>query len=161
MEQIDIDEEGTRLVCTDDESYAKSVLGGSSDPRCEEQKVLGVHWTLYTTNLSFIAATLEPTKRNVVGLSTDSKVILYQIKGLTIEWKQFIQNRVEEIRRLLSIKCWQHCPEVSNPADIPSRGSQPSDLISNPLWCNGPEVVDCEEVLVEQVPIPDKCLRWS
>ena len=76
MEQIDIDEGGTRLVCTnvdittDDECYPKSVLGGSSDLCCEEQKILGVHGTLYTTNLSFIAANLEPTKRNIVGLSS-------------------------------------------------------------------------------------------
>ena len=66
---------------------------------------------------------------------------------------------MEEIRRLLPIECWRHCPGVSNPADIPSRGSKPSDLISNPLWWNGPEVIDHEEVPVEQVPIPDECLN--
>ena len=299
MKQIDIDEGDTRLVCTnvdtttDDESYAKSVLGGRSDPHCEEQKILGVRWNFIHDQLVFdltdiaqYAATLEPTKRNIVAVSakfydplglvspvnvqfkllfkalceaklewdeplsgelletwsllvtglqeanpvsvpryylsgvgstiqqfkligycdassnayatvvylyvetngesctrilsskmrvaptttrtiprlellsalllsrlvtnitsalqqemslqlplcfTDSMVVLYWIKGLTKEWKQFIQNRVEEIRRLLPIECWCHCPGVSNPADIPSRGSKPSDLISNPL----------------------------
>ena len=89
----------------------------------------------------------------------DSKAVLYWIKGLTKEWKQFVQNRMEEIRRLLLIECWRHCPGVSNPADIPSRGSKPSDLISNPLWWNVPEIIDHEEVTVEQVPIPDECLN--
>ena len=57
------------------------------------------------------------------------------------------------------MECWRHCLGVSNPADIPSRGSQPSDLISNPLWWNGPKVVDHEEVPVEKVSIPDECLN--
>ena len=29
---------------------------------------------------------------------TDSKVVLYWIKGVDREWKQFIENRVMEIR---------------------------------------------------------------
>ena len=90
---------------------------------------------------------------------TDSKVVFIGLMVSTKEWKQFVQNRVEEIRRLLPIECWHHCPGVSNPADIQPRGSKPSDLISNPLCWNGPKVIDHEEVPVEQVPIPDECLN--
>ena len=63
-------------MTTGDESYTKSVLGGRSDPCCEEQKILGVHWNYICnqlvsdlTDIAQNAATLEPTKRNIVGLS--------------------------------------------------------------------------------------------
>ena len=44
---------------------------------------------------------------------TDSKVALFRIRGLEKEWKQFIQNRVNEIRKLVPGECWDHCPDPS------------------------------------------------
>ena len=100
MEQIDIDEEGTRLVCTnvdtttDDESYAKSVLGGRSDPRCEEQRILGVRWNFIHDQLVFdltdiaqYVATLEPTKRNIVGVSAKFYDPLGLVSPVTVQFK--------------------------------------------------------------------------
>lgn len=66
---------------------------------------------------------------------TDSTVALYWIKGLNKEWKAFVQNRVNEIRKLMPIERWGHCPGKDNPADIPSRASE---FIANSLWVNGP-----------------------
>ena len=66
---------------------------------------------------------------------TDSKVSLYWIQGETQEWKQFVENRVKEIRKLMPIKNWKHCPGKMNPADIASRGATSSDLQT---WLNGP-----------------------
>ena len=59
---------------------------------------------------------------------TDSKVALFWIKGITKTWKQFVQHRVSEIRKLLPTNCWKHCPGVENPADLPSRGMNPVEL---------------------------------
>ena len=70
---------------------------------------------------------------------TDSKVTLYWIQGQTKEWKQFVQNRVRDIRRLLPIHVWKHCSRRENPADIPSRGMDLAELANNPLWLNGPK----------------------
>ena len=69
---------------------------------------------------------------------SDSEVALCWIKGVDKEWKQFVQNRVTEIRRLLSVECWRHCSTDSNPADIPSRGMNASQLSSSALWLSGP-----------------------
>ena len=70
---------------------------------------------------------------------TDSKVTLYWIQGQTKECKQFAQNRVRDIRRLLPIHVWKHCSGHENPADIPSRGMDLAELANNPLWWNGPK----------------------
>jgi len=61
---------------------------------------------------------------------TDSTVALSWIRGVTKEYKQFIQNRVTEIRKLSPVDCWRYCPTKENPADIASRGAR--------AWWHGP-----------------------
>ena len=59
---------------------------------------------------------------------SDSEVALYwiHIRGENREWKQFVQNRVCEIRRLVPPDAWSHCSSKDNPADIASRGTSPA-----------------------------------
>ena len=68
---------------------------------------------------------------------TDSKVALFWIKGYEHEWRQFVENRVTEIRQLTPVKQWRHCPGVDNPVDLPSRGADIDELIDNQLWLHG------------------------
>ena len=75
---------------------------------------------------------------------TDSKVSLYWIMQLEKEWKQFVQNRVNEIRKLTAVTSRNHCPGSDNPADVPSRGMMPSNLINCELWNHGPEWLTIE-----------------
>ena len=49
------------------------------------------------------------------------------------------QNRAMEIRNLVSPNSWRHCPGRDNPADIPSRGINPSELADSILWHSGPD----------------------
>lgn len=51
----------------------------------------------------------------------DSMVALLWIRGLDREWKRFVENRVNEIRKKTLPSCWSHCPGVSNPADLPTQ----------------------------------------
>ena len=66
-------------------------------------------------------------------------IALSWIKGTSKEFKQFVQNRVVEIRKLVSVRDWRFCPGLNNPADIVSRGMLPSELSQSKLWWNGPD----------------------
>ena len=73
---------------------------------------------------------------------TDSQVALCWIKHEEREWKQFVQNHVTAIRRLVPSEHWKHCSGISNPADIPSRGTSMT-LVHHCGWMvhNGLQVV--------------------
>ena len=91
---------------------------------------------------------------------TDSKVALYWIIGYAKEWKQFVQNRVSEIRGLVPTDCWQHCPGTDNPADIPSRGLSPIELFVSKLWHCGPDWLQGTTLKSpsEMKEMPSECL---
>ena len=95
-----------------------------------------------------------------VSCFTDSKVALFWITGIEKEWRPFVQNRVNEIRRLLPMDCWRHCPGKENPADIPSRGASPQELEGSSLWRQGPgwlalPVADSDD---SEQTMPEECL---
>ena len=75
----------------------------------------------------------------------DAEIALYWITRVDREYKQFLQNRVAEIRKLVEGDHWRHVPSELNPADIASRGSVPSKLKENKLWWNGPPFLASEE----------------
>ena len=52
-------------------------------------------------------------------------------------WKQYVQHRVDVIRKLTDKEKWRFCPGTMNPADIPSRGCSGKDLVENDLWWSG------------------------
>ena len=66
--------------------------------------------------------------------------------GMDKEWKQFVQNRVTEIRELVPVQSWRHCPVAQNPAGITSRGASPAELrekydlwLYEPAWLSSSE----------------------
>ena len=74
---------------------------------------------------------------------TDSKIVLYWIRGYDKEWKQFVENRVREIRTLIPVECWHHCRGDVNPADLPSRGVEGTEPSAIGSWLKVPQHV-CE-----------------
>ena len=84
---------------------------------------------------------------------SDSMVALAWIRNTAGEFKQFIQNRVSQIRKLASVEFWRYCPTKSNPADIASRGALASELVDNEQWWYGPSFLRrLEEEWPRQVP---------
>ena len=74
------------------------------------------------------------------------------INGESKQFKQFVQNRVENTRSLWSKEHWRYCPSDLNPSDIASRGSKASDLVSSDLWWNGAPFLEKEERQWPNVP---------
>ena len=68
---------------------------------------------------------------------TDSMSVLFWIQS-NKPWKQVVHHRVQAIRRLTDNYRWRHCPGVLNPADLPSRGVNASELTNSRMWWEGP-----------------------
>ena len=91
---------------------------------------------------------------------TDSQVALYWVQGKDKEWKPFVQNRVREIRRKVHPGLWYHCPGITNPADLPSRGLSMIELAVSQLWRTGPEWLKSSAPThsdVDSMPMPELC----
>ncbi len=97
--------------------------------------------------LELLGATILARLVNTVKKSLSENIrIFYWVDSLTVlcwikhdkVWKQYVSNRVEEIKLLTNREDWRHCPGLVNPADIPSRGLSGSELATSKLWWNGP-----------------------
>lgn len=87
-----------------------------------------------------IGARCGATVKNALGLHdipttyyTDSSTALAWIKRDN-QWRTFVGNRTTEINRLTDKKQWVHVPGNLNPADLPSRGCSPAQLLASRLW---------------------------
>lgn len=54
------------------------------------------------------------------------------------EWGTFVGNRVREIVNQNAATNWRHVPGKLNPADLPSRGCSPKELLQS-IWWEGPK----------------------
>ena len=111
--------------------------------------------------MAHVIAALQTVVKVKLGLCfTDSKVALYWIQCESKEWKQFVHNRVTEIRQLVPAANWSHCPGRDNPADIPSRGVSPKELEMSLLWRHGPDWLrSFTSGGSEETTMPEECVE--
>jgi len=72
-------------------------------------------------------------------LWTDSSIVLTWIQGSPTKWKTFVGNRVAFIQDETAVATWRHVPSQFNPADLISRGIDPTTLSTSTLWWKGPQ----------------------
>ncbi|XP_033119843.1 uncharacterized protein LOC117119135 [Anneissia japonica] len=68
---------------------------------------------------------------------TDSRVVLGYITNQTRRFYVYVSNRVERILKSTKPEQWRYISTNQNPADHPSRGLSPSELITS-TWLTGP-----------------------
>ena len=73
---------------------------------------------------------------NVTFWSNSMTVLAWLSRDM--QWGTFVYNRVREIKLLSGESAWRHVPGVLNPADLPSRGCSPSQLVASEWWL-GPD----------------------
>ena len=61
-------------------------------------------------------------------LWTDSTIVLTWIQGPPNKWKTYVGNRVALLQEETAAATWRHAPSQSNPADLISRGTEPTTL---------------------------------
>lgn len=90
--------------------------------------------------LSNLLKKIVPLFTNVVITRawTDSTIVLAWLSDCPRKWKTFVANRTAKILQVIPREHWSHVPTLDNPADCASRGIIPGELISHPLWWNGP-----------------------
>ena len=82
--------------------------------------------------------TTLPLKIDSLHLWTDSADVLFWLKDDPVRWGVFLANRCSEIHTLLSHAYWHHVRSADNPADVISRGIEPSRLANHELWWKSP-----------------------
>ena len=70
---------------------------------------------------------------------TDSQITLAWIGAHEKEFQTFIENRVQEIRKLTNVKSWFYCNTKNNPADLLTRLQKIEDFQNCKKWWFGPE----------------------
>ena len=71
--------------------------------------------------LKSVSQALQDVRTDEVFNWTDSMILVRWITNTDKEYKQFVENRVAEIRRNSPTEQWRYCPPADNPADIASR----------------------------------------
>ncbi|XP_071040053.1 uncharacterized protein [Parasteatoda tepidariorum] len=66
------------------------------------------------------------------------KLTLPRIKGQSDDWRQFVRNRVIEIKEKTNPDHWHHCSGKDNPADKLTRGMNAQALLNETVWLSGP-----------------------
>ncbi len=73
-------------------------------------------------------------------------------------------SKADTVRRLTQIESWSHCPGKENPADLPSRGLTPTELVLSQVWKYGPDwlkIPESPRITPSIENIPEPCLKSS
>ena len=70
---------------------------------------------------------------------TDSMTVLRYLRNVSTRFKIFVAHRVQQIQDVSDVNAWNYVPSAQNPADLASRGINPSDEENLKFWLEGPQ----------------------
>ncbi|GBL87074.1 hypothetical protein AVEN_218769-1 [Araneus ventricosus] len=115
---------------------SKSRLAPLKKLRLPRSELLGV---LISARMGhYLQDTFPMLKRENIFYWSDSQICVHWIKGKADDWKQFVRNRVSEIREKANPNRWHHCAGKFNPADKLTRGISAQALVNPEIWFSGP-----------------------
>lgn len=101
-----------------------------------------------------------PAENFTIYAWTDSMVVLGWLHGNASRWKQFVANRVNEIKKVIPTSSWHHVKSAENAADCATRGLSAAKLLEHRLWWEGPEwLLSFNPTNIESKTYPDPTLE--
>ena len=77
---------------------------------------------------------------------SDSQISLWWIRQVWKDWKVWIENRVQVIRKNVALEYCIYVPTDINPADITTRLLPPNTFVGCELWWKGPDFLQFENI---------------
>jgi len=112
---------------------AKSRLAPLDKKKCKRVTIPRLELLGCLIGARLASSVMEAIGRLPVTFWCDSTTALAWIRR-DEDWGTFVGNRVREIRDLTKGCQWRHVPGELNPADLPSRGCTPSQLLGSKWW---------------------------
>ena len=126
-------------------SRSKIIPDGTSIPRAELIAAL-----LNTHTGEVVRRAFGKYHQNHIKLC-DSEIVLHWLKNEDKPLKQWVRNRVLEVKRFTQIEDWYHVDSKNMIADIGTRkGSSIADVDQDSLWING---LDWMKKSIEEMPL--------
>ena len=79
---------------------------------------------------------------------SDSQIVLWWLKLIRKDWKLWVENRVQIVRKNVGPENWFYVPTYRNPADLATRLKSPVCLKGCLLWWQGPDFLQSQEVVM-------------
>ena len=99
----------------------------------------------------------EELKFDKIYYWTDSKIIISWIKSVEKENNAFVENRVQEIQKLINIKEWFYVVTLNNPADMITRQNFENTTKENVCWHGSSFLINVtkskEKVMKPEIPL--------
>ena len=88
---------------------------------------------------------IVPAKKAVAGLLnvrnvfcwSDLQISLWWIRQIRKDWKVWVENRVQIIRKNVGPEYWMYVSTDTNPADVTTRMLSPNVFVSCEVWWKG------------------------
>ena len=79
---------------------------------------------------------------------SDSQIVLWWLKLIRKDWKLWVENRAQIVRKNVEPENWFYVPTDRNPADLATRLKSTVCLKGCLLWWQGPDVLQSQEVVM-------------